>query len=238
MDLSTYLVIGTANTGGRPLNLVVQNAVKGGVRAIQLREKNLEGQTLDAGDIYLNAIALRDAIDKTAPENPPLLIINDRIDVALALHLNGVRVDGVHIGQQDLPADAVRQMLKRAGWHDAIIGLSCRDERALDAAAEFMGCGAIDYIGIGPVHTTSSKPNMPAGLEYARWQELCEYVKGRAPKLVVVAIGGITPSDAAPLRAAGADGYCCISYIAGAKDVENNTKKFVKAWHDAENVKG
>jgi thiamine-phosphate diphosphorylase len=226
----TYFVVGSSNTNGRPVERVALEVAKAGISVIQLREKNSQGNSLDAGQVYESAVQILDEFGKL--EHKPLFLINDRVDVAIALHLNGYQVDGVHIGQQDLlPAD-VRNMFNKIGFHNAIIGLSCRTEAALNRAADCYKSGAINYVGIGPVHSTNSKLGLPEGLGYEHWGELCQFVKHLVPELPVFAIGGLTPEDAKPLKHVQADGYCCISYIAGAPDIATATKEFVKHWEE------
>ena len=130
-----------------------------------------------------------------------LLIVNDRSDVARAAD-----ADGVHLGQDDLPVPAARALLGPL----AIVGVSTHSPgQALDAAA----AGA-DYIGVGPVFTTTTKEHaLPAG-----GLELLRTVRA-AVELPLVAIGGITPETAASVRAAGADAVAMIAALVRAPDV-------------------
>jgi thiamine-phosphate pyrophosphorylase len=130
-----------------------------------------------------------------------LLIVNDRSDVARAAD-----ADGVHLGQDDLPVPAARALLGPL----AIVGVSTHSPgQALDAAA----AGA-DYIGVGPVFTTTTKEHaLPA-----RGLELLRTVRA-AVELPLVAIGGITPETAASVRAAGADAVAMIAALVRAPDV-------------------
>jgi thiamine-phosphate diphosphorylase len=207
---------------------VIGAAVRAGVSAVQIREKDME-----AGELLAEVTAVSELLDELADTTRrgsagvkrPLLLLDDRIDVALAVRNRGVGLDGVHIGQGDLPAADAREIL----GPDAVIGISARDEEAISRIDPTV----VDYVGTGPVHTTQSKPGIPSGIGYSRWSQLREAVRAVDAKLPVVAIGGITPTDAEPLRALGADGYCCITYISEAPDVEAAAGEFVKTWTSA-----
>ena len=160
---------------------------EGGARLVQLREKQLS-----PGDFYREA---EEAL-RVARACGIRLIINDRVDIALAL-----QADGVHLGQDDLRPEAARRLL---GAH-ALIGLSTHNvEQALEAARL-----PVDYIAIGPVFATSSKenPDPPVGLEGLR------RVRQAIGSLRLVAIGGINQENAPEVIAAGADSVAVISQL-------------------------
>ena len=138
-------------------------------------------------------------------------LINDRVDVALA-----VRADGAHVGQDDLPADAVRQLIP-----GKFLGVSVTLLAEIPAA---VAAGA-DYLGVGPIFPTPSKPDaVPAvGLDVLRAARL-------ATSLPLVAIGGITVENAAQVRAAGADAIAVISAICGAPDIAVATRSLTQAF--------
>ncbi|MDR1861933.1 MAG: thiamine phosphate synthase [Candidatus Ancillula sp.] len=232
--LRVYLVAGTETclSGGHSLLEVVHSAADAGVTSIQLREKNRQGVTYDAGDFFRNAVQVSEFLRKFEHERGvrPAFFINDRVDVALSLMIAGEICDGVHIGQSDLEPALVREMFRHSGFETALVGISCRNEEVLINAAESFKRGDVNYVGTGPVHTTQSKPNMPAGLGYERWGQLRQFAKERDKDMPVVAIGGITPKDAVPLKSQGADGYCCISWITEAADPYQNARELVDAW--------
>lgn len=193
LDLSLYLVIGEADTGGRDLVEVAAAAVAGGVTCVQLREK--AAATRRFLDL---ARALKAVLD---PAGVPLLI-NDRADVALA-----AGADGLHLGQDDLPADVARAIV----GPDAILGLSAGD---LEEAAA-VDRGLVDYCGIGPAYVTGTKDDAgaaigPEGVARVR----------RAVGLASVAIGGINAGNAARVMESGVEGLAVVSAIAGAQDPE------------------
>lgn len=188
-DLSLYLVTDRGSSRGRAAADIVREAVAGGVTCVQLRDKHSPTRELIAEARRLMAL-LR-------PAGIPL-IINDRLDVALA-----VQADGVHPGQQDMDIADARLLAGPA----MIIGISV--ESLADAVrAEHQGA---DYLGISPVFATPTKTDTaaPLGLEgVARIR--------RAVALPLVGIGGIKADNAAAVIAAGADGVAVVSAIVAA----------------------
>ncbi|MFN7898034.1 MAG: thiamine phosphate synthase [Synechococcaceae cyanobacterium] len=180
------------------LEAMVAGALAAGVRLVQYRAKDGDGgdgQPLDDRRRLAEARALRQLCDR----HGALLIINDRIDLALA-----VAADGVHLGQGDLPPALARQLL----GPERLIGRSTHQLSQLQQAIRD-GC---DYVGVGPVHATPSKPGrQPVGLEYVRqavaWSPIPCF-----------AIGGIGPAEVAAVRAAGADRVAVVRAISAADD--------------------
>lgn len=193
-NLHLYLVTDEAAKCRHSLLETVQRAVDGGVTIVQYRSTNP-----DAGTCYREALPIRDFL---ASRGVPF-IVNNRIDLALALD-----ADGVHIGQRDLPVPAVRSMI----GPDRILGLSVSNAdqlRAVDAAL-------VDYLGMGPVFPTISKLNAPPVLGVDGFAALAP----RSP-LPVVAIGGLDAERARLVRATGAaGGIAVVSAICGAEDPE------------------
>lgn len=193
-SLHLYLVTDEAAKCRHSLLETVQRAVDGGVTIVQYRSTNP-----DAGTCYREALPIRDFL---ASRGVPF-IVNNRIDLALALD-----ADGVHIGQRDLPVPAVRAMI----GSDRILGLSVSNAdqlRAVDAAL-------VDYLGMGPVFPTISKLNAPPVLGVDGFAALAS----QSP-LPVVAIGGLDVERARLVRATGAaSGIAVVSAICGAEDPE------------------
>lgn len=201
-DLSVYLVTDRLLSRGRELVDVVLSAVRGGATVVQLREKEGSArETLELG---------RALLERLRPLGVPL-IVNDRVDLALALG-----ADGVHVGQGDLPPEVARRLL----GPEALVGLSITgagDLPTLDPAV-------VDYAGVGPIFPTGTKADATPALgleELARLRRLL-----RVP---VVAIGGITANNAADVIAAGADGVSVVSAICSADDCEVAASALVKA---------
>ena len=198
IDYSLYLVTDRSLSKGRSTAEIVAAAVAGGVSCIQLREKSCGTRK------FLNeALALQPLLKS---RNIPL-IINDRLDIALA-----IEADGVHLGQSDMPLGRARKI---AG-DSLIIGISAESvDDALRAEQE----GA-DYIGISPVFSTPTKTDIapPLGLEGVR--QIRALVD-----IPLVGIGGINSDNAESVLAAGADGIAVVSAIVSAADPAGAAKK-------------
>ncbi len=189
IDYTLYLVTDRSLARGRTTVEIVREAVAGGATCVQLREKN--GGTRE---FLEEARAIQAALRGTGIP----LIVNDRVDVALA-----VGADGVHLGQQDMALVDARR-LGPSGW---IIGVSAECvEDAIRAERE----GA-DYLGVSPVFATPTKTDaaLPLGLEGLRQMRV-------ATKLPLVAIGGIHAGNAQEVIRAGADGLAVVSAIVSA----------------------
>lgn len=200
-QLRLYLVTDRGLALGRPLEEVVAKAVEGGVSIVQLREKELDTRSFVELAASLKALL--------APQGVPL-IINDRIDVALA---SGA--DGVHIGQSDMPYSIARRLL----GHDKIIGLSVENQAEVLEAEEL----DVDYIAVSPVYSTATKTDTapPFGLEGLRRAVA-------ATRHPVVAIGGMNRSTAGAVFEAGADGIAVVSAIMSAADPALAARELVK----------
>ena len=141
-----------------------------------------------------------------------MFVIDDRVDIALALRLEGIKVDGVHIGQSDIPAASARQML----GENAIIGLSARSKDLFEYIKNFKP-GIVDYFGAGPLRATPTKPDcgLVDGIVIERTFEDFRILKSLSPIPVVVG-GGVKLKDLPALKAAGADGFFVVSEIASS----------------------
>ena len=195
IDLRLYALVDPAVAGGRTLTdlagLIARSAT-----LVQLRDKR--GSTRAMVE---EARGLRAVLE---PAGVPLLI-NDRVDVALA-----AEADGVHIGQDDMTAEDARLLLGRT----AIIGLSLSTVQQAQAAP----LDLVDYVGIGAVYPTGSKEDASAPIGVAGLREIVRVVRARAPEFPICAISGITSGNAAETIAAGADGVAVISALSRAPD--------------------
>ena len=201
-----YVVTDRAQTGGRPLVGVVEAALRGGARLVQLREKDLTGLALTQ---------LGDELRAATRRHGALLLVNDRVDVALA-----VAADGAHLARTSMrPAD-VRPLLGPDRW----IGASAH---SLDEAKE-AEAGGPDFVVFGPVFETPSKApyGPPVGLVALRAAK-------QALSIPVLAIGGIKAENLAQVARAGADGFAVISAIMADKDPEAATRRLLDGWHRA-----
>ncbi len=193
IDWSVYLVTDRPTARGRAILDIVQAAIRGGASVVQLREKYASTRDM----VELGQALLQ--ITRTA--GVPL-IVNDRIDVALA-----IGAEGVHVGQDDMPATLARQII----GPDRILGVSAETvEQARQAQAD----GA-DYLGLGDVFGTPSKPDANPPIGVVRLADIA-----RAVTIPSVAIGGITLDNAAATITAGCVGVAVISAIIGQSDPE------------------
>jgi len=201
-SLRLYLVTDRALCGERGVVETVRRAVAGGVTIVQLRDHDATTR-----ELLRMAEQLRDVT--TAAGVP--FIVDDRLDVALA-----VGADGVHLGQSDLhPVDA-----RRIAGDDFVIGHSVSCVQEVAAVGEWP-VGTVDYLGVGPVFATPTKPNAaaPLGMDGVR-----EVLDGCA--LPAVGIGGITVSHVQPLRAAGVSGVAVVSAVCAAPDPSSAARRF------------
>jgi thiamine-phosphate pyrophosphorylase len=197
-----YLVC-DANAGGRDLPDLLRAAVAGGVEVVQLRDKQLTDEELTA--VANAARALCERIGA-------LLIVNDRPLVA-----SEAGADGVHVGQDDMPVAQVRELV----GPDMLIGLSTHAEAEIDAAHAEVDGGTplVDYIGVGPVHETPTKPGRPAvGVELVRYAATHAAVP-------FFAIGGLDATNLGDVVAAGATRAVVLRAIAGAEDPEQAARE-------------
>jgi thiamine-phosphate pyrophosphorylase len=209
--LPLYLVTDTALCSPRSVPDVVASAVEGGATCVQVRDKHAGGR-----DLLELLVAVAAAVGGRVP-----VLVDDRVDVFLAARARGARVDGVHIGQSDLPAALVRAMVGPG----AVVGLSAATPEQFRAAA-CLPAGTVDYLGVGAVHATATKPDHPAPLGIDGFAALM----ASAP-LPCVAIGGITAVDAQPLRRAGAAGIAVVSALCAAADPRQAARGLLEAWH-------
>lgn len=210
VKLGLYVITDRDLCGARGVAETVRRAVRGGARIVQLREKQ-------AGfDDQLRQVEeLAKAIDGRAR-----LIVNDRLDVAIAARDRGIPVDGVHLGQGDARALTSRQALGR----NAIVGLTANTSAHLAAVAR-LPAGTVDYLGVGVIRPTTTKPDHPPALGVDGFGELVA-----STQIPCVAIGGITLADVAPLKRAGAAGVAVVSAVCAAEDPESAARTLTREW--------
>lgn len=198
IDLSLYLVTDNSDNVEKFLN-TIKEAINGGVSVVQIREK-----TADTLDFYNLALKVKEI---TTKYDIPL-IINDRVDVALAID-----ADGVHVGQSDMPCDVTRKLI----GDDKILGVSAATVEEAKKAQE----DGADYIGTGAVFPTKTKKDADSVTK----EELKEIVE--SIDIPVVAIGGITTENAVELVDTGIAGLCVVSAIMSSDNPKKSSEKLL-----------
>ena len=212
MTVSTDLSLHLVTAEGLPtdtLCAIVDAAVDGGVTIVQVREK-----TASARELIERTVRVSETVAGRAA-----VLVDDRVDVVLAARDRGARVDGVHLGQSDLPVEVARRLLGA----ESVIGLTANTVEHLTVAAA-LRAGTVDYLGVGVIRPTATKPDHPKPLGVDGFAALAARTD-----IPCVAIGGVRPDDAADLRAAGAAGVAVVSAICGASDPRGAARAFREA---------
>ena len=204
VDLRCYAIVDPEVSGGHELPDLCRMLVAGGVTLVQLRDK-----LSDTKPMVERARAVKAALGSVP------LLINDRVDVALA-----IGCEGVHIGWDDMaPADARRLL-----GPNAIIGLTINSPQRADAT----DLGLIDYAGIGGIYGTTSKQTTASPIGIAGMARVIEALHRRKPGFLTCGIAGINAANAAPVIEAGADGVSVISALSLAKDPKAATQELLR----------
>lgn len=199
-ELKFYLVTDSDILRGRDFYNSIEEALKGGVTMLQLREKNASGK-----EFLEKAIKLRELTKKYNVK----FIINDRVDIAMLCD-----ADGVHVGQSDIPANKVRELI----GEDKIVGVSARTVEEAIRAKE----NGADYLGVGAMFTTRTKLDAKS-VSIEKLKEIKELIK-----LPVVAIGGLSLSNIDKLKECNVDGYAVVSAILGAENIKLECEKWIE----------
>ena len=198
IDYSLYVITDRHLQGSRTTSWVIEEVIRGGATVVQLREKGISTR-----DYFKSALLIRQV---TKNAGLPL-IINDRVDIALA-----VGADGVHLGDEDLPLVSVRRIAP-----NLIIGYSAD---SIDTALQAEKEGA-DYLGVGSVFATTTKPDAGSSIGIPQLGEI-----KKAVSIPVVAIGGITIDHLLEVMNTGVDGVAVISAIVAAPSPATATRGF------------
>jgi thiamine-phosphate pyrophosphorylase len=202
LESRLFLVTDRHQTKGRPLVPLLQRVLTAGAPAIQLRERDLSAKEL---------MTLAREVQAVTASRTSQLLMNDRIDVALALE--GV---GVHLRSNSLPVSVARQLLGAR----RLLGMSVH---AVEEAVQAESQGA-DYVILGPIYETPSKQMFGPPLGIHTLEQACRLVR-----IPIVGIGGVTAARACEMRRAGAFGVAVITAILGAADVESATRELLDA---------
>ena len=230
LDISAYLVIGAENCNC-PVEEIVAAAVGEGFTCVQIRSK-----ISSAREIISTLEKSAQAINELGKSDSVALLVDDRLDVVLAAREAGIKVDGVHVGQSDIPVEVCRKFL----GENSIVGLSARTEELIDYVKN-VDVSQIDYFGAGPLHKTKTK--LDAGKTSDGkfithgFEEIAELVKV-SPRPIVVG-GGVKLKDIPALAATKVGGFFVVSAVAGAENPRLAARELVTAWknfHDKNNL--
>ena len=221
LDISAYLVVGRENCT-RPVDEVVRAAVSAGFTCVQIRSK-----VSSAREMIDTLAKSAQAIRELGKSDSVALLVDDRLDIVLAARERGIKVDGVHVGQSDIPVDVCRKFL----GEDSIVGLSARTEELIDYVTG-ADVSQIDYFGAGPLHATATKPDCGRTADGEiithGFDEISALVKA-SPRPVVVG-GGVKLKDIPALAATKVAGFFVVSAVAGADNPELAARELVTAW--------
>lgn len=224
LDISAYLVVGPENTLGRPVADVVRAALDAGFTIVQVRSK-----VAGARELIECTRSVAEVIAEAGKSDRVPLLVDDRLDVVLAAREAGIKVDGVHVGQSDIPVEVCRTYL----GEDSIVGLSAAAHE-MRRYIETADMAQVDYLGVGPLHETATKPD--CGLDddghvITRSLEELADLRRVSPRPIAVG-GGVKAADIPALAKTGVDGFFVVSAVAGAPDPYAAAKELVDLWHE------
>jgi thiamine-phosphate diphosphorylase len=223
VDISAYLVVGPENTKGRSVALIVQAAVEAGFTCIQIRSK-----VATASELVELTRQSADAIALIGKSESVTLLVDDRLDVVLAARKQGIKVDGIHVGQSDIPVEVCREYL----GEDSIIGLSARTDE-LFQYIQSVEVREIDYFGAGPLHETMTKPDCGLGLDgkviTRTFDEIADLAK--ISPIPVVVGGGVKLTDIPRLAQTGIGGFFVVTAVSEAEDPKRAATELVDTWN-------
>lgn len=223
IDISAYLVVGPENTKGRPVGTIIKDAIESGYTCVQIRSKVVSAIEL----IQLTREA-SEVIAQAGKSDEVALLVNDRLDVILSARKQGIKVDGIHVGQSDIPVDVCREYL----GEDSIVGVSARTHELFEYI-KTVDVSQIDYFGAGPLHETKTKPDCGLDLDgkivIRSLEEISKLAK-LSPIPVVIG-GGVKLADLPPLAQTGVDGFFVVSAVTEADNPKFEATNLVKAWN-------
>ena len=222
LDISAYLVIGPENTLGRPVADVISQALKAGFTCVQIRSKECS-----ARDLIRYTAEAADAIAAAGKSSSVALLVDDRLDVVLAAREAGVKVDGIHVGQTDIPVEVCRKLL----GPDAIVGLSARADEMLEYV-KTADMSLVDYLGVGPLHETPTKTDCGLSADGTIITKSIDDLKelAEASPVPIVVGGGVKLADTPLVKSTGVDGFFVVSAVCGAENPEAAARELVEAW--------
>ncbi|WP_233095924.1 thiamine phosphate synthase [Alicyclobacillus sp. SO9] len=233
LDISAYFVVGPENTKGRPVAPIVSDAIEAGFTCVQIRSK-----TASARELIELTREVADVIAQTGKSDEVTLLVDDRLDVVLAARSSGIKVDGIHVGQTDIPVEVCREYLGA----DAIVGLSARTHELLEYI-KTADVTHVDYFGAGPLHETKTKPDCGLDIDgkvvTRSFDEIAELA--RISPIPVVIGGGVKLADISELAKTGVNGFFVVTAVSEADDPKLEARKLVDEWkshqHEVETQK-
>lgn len=222
LDISAYLVVGPENTKGRPVEAIIKAAIEAGFTCVQIRSKVASAQELIQLTRQASAV-----IAQAGKSEEVTLLVDDRLDVVLAAKKQGIKVDGIHVGQADIPVDVCREYL----GEEAVIGLSARTHELFEYIRT-ADVSQVDYFGVGPLHETMTKPDCGLDLDgKVVTRSIDEIAKlAKLSPIPVVVGGGVKLIDIPPLARTGVDGFFVVSAVSEADNPKQAAADLVKAW--------
>lgn len=222
IDISSYFVVGPENTKGRPVAQIVKDTVEAGFTCVQIRSKTASARELIELTRQVSAV-----IAEAGKSDTVALLVDDRLDVVLAARKQGIKVDGIHVGQSDIPVEVCREYL----GDDSIVGLSARTHELFEYI-KTADVSQIDYFGAGPLHETKTKPDCGLDLNgkvvTRSFADLAELAK--LSSVPVVVGGGVKLADIPQLAKTGVNGFFVVSAIAEAENPKLEASKLAEAW--------
>lgn len=221
-DISAYLVVGPENTKGMPVATIIKDAVEAGFTCVQIRSKVASAREL----IELTRQASK-AISEAGRSDEVALLVDDRLDVILAARKQGIKVDGIHVGQADIPVEVCREYL----GEDSIVGLSARTHELFEYI-QTVDISQIDYFGAGPLHETMTKPD--CGLDWDGKVVTRSFVDisklAELSPIPVVVGGGVKLVDIPQLVQTGVDGFFVVTAVSEADNPKLAAAVLVETW--------
>lgn len=237
LDISAYLVLGPENVGSGAVPRVAQvtqasqiarvsqtarQAIEAGFTCVQVRSK-----VASARELMQCVAGVAAEIAALGKSDSVALLVDDRLDVVLACREQGIKVDGVHVGQSDIPPEICRAYL----GEDAVVGLSARADEMLDYL-KTADVSCVDYFGVGPLHETPTKAD--CGLDkngniiVKTLDDIADLQK--VTPLPIVVGGGVKAADLPALKSTGVAGFFVVSAVCGAPNPFAAAKELADIW--------
>lgn len=224
LDISAYLIIGPENTLGRDVIEIIRDALEGGFTTVQIRSK-----VATAKEMIKLTVDASNLIEEMGLSDKVTLLVNDRLDIILAARMAGAKVDGIHVGQNDIPVSVCRKYL----GSDSVIGLSARTEELFEYIKN-VDVSEIDYFGASPLFETPTKPDaglLNEGVIVTRSYDEIRRLAEISP-LPVTFGGGVKEQHLIDLAKTGIGGFFVVTAVTHADNPKEAAKKLVVKWQE------